>query len=93
MKYQDIERWVWDAADQASESGHTRMMRDPWTAVYLYCRPGSVTTRQDGNEPEMGYQLVTDERLPINMTRQQLCIWIHERLRRAPCLPPDGQIA
>jgi hypothetical protein len=86
----DYDAWTWNAAAQAAESGHTRMMRDPWTAVYLYCKPGSVTTRPDGDDPcDMGYQLVTAERLPLNMDRNQLMFWIHDRLVRAPCLPDE----
>ena len=54
---------------------------------YVWFKRGSVRIAAD--RPDDGYELAFNERVPSNREKSALYSWVHERLRRVPCLPEE----
>ena len=55
-------------------------------AVYLYYRTGELAAIAEGQATD-GWTLADNERLPANLTADQLTTRIHDRARNLPFLP------
>lgn len=73
---------------RTADEAHRRMMRNP-SPLYLYFIPhGMRCGTIDDSEPlPVGAELVWSERLPGNLTRDQLAMRFHDALARLPLLP------
>lgn len=56
--------------------------------LYLYYKPNGLAFAVAPDAPE-GFALVTGERIPGNMTVEQLTFWVRARTGSVPVLPGD----
>lgn len=75
----DTERFVWKQARAIAEESFNRLCRDMFTALYVHFVPGALSL--DTGE------LAWAERIPGNLTVDQLTRWIAERANKIPFLP------
>jgi hypothetical protein len=78
-----FESMVRSAVDQV---WHECMRHGDWYSLYLYYRPGSLIF---ACELPNGYELVCGERMPTNITKDQLYKWVYDLTKGIPCLPLD----
>lgn len=81
---ENMDQFVWHQCKQTAELACTKMIQTANFQIYLYFRPGKLLPAFD--RPE-GYELAINQRLPPNLTPDQLKVWIHERIGRVPFLP------
>jgi hypothetical protein len=63
------------------------MIRTGCYELYAYYKPGALCAAYDAPGPE--WKLAINERLPCNLTEDQLTAWIHDRIVRVPFLPAE----
>ena len=82
-------QWFVNECARAAKLGHARMMSPEGVGdgLYLYFRRGELALLEDGPP---GYELGTGERVPGNVTVEQLTAWVHQRSTRLPCLPDES---
>ena len=95
MPMEGYSQWFVNECARAAKAGHALLMRPEGVTdgLYLYYRPGELALLGDIERAvagDVGYELGTPERVPENLTVQQLTRWVNERAARLPCLPPDG---
>jgi hypothetical protein len=74
---------------RAAREAHTRLMRDPFTTLYVYFKPMRIEAIAEG-EPTDGYTLAWPERVPGNLTADQLVQWFAARTGRVPYLTEES---
>jgi len=82
----DMHAWFEAEVSACADEAHHYLCRvNPWAALYLYATRGNILAA--AARPHEGYNLVTGERLPTHLTRDQLRGWIWNLCRRVECLP------
>jgi hypothetical protein len=87
--------WYREAIPAVAVEAHRRMMRGDYSGepLYFYYKPNGlsvvVASETDGH-PE-GYHLVTAERAPGNLERDQLVRWLLARTGRLELFPTEGK--
>lgn len=82
-------QWFVNECARAARLGHAKMMAAGGASdeLYLYYRRGELALLPDKLE---GFELGCSERVPGNLTVEQLTGWVHQRATRLPCLPNEG---
>lgn len=80
--------WFEKEVGRAARDGHQKMMRPEGFGLefYLYFRPGLLVIAE--SKPP-GCALSTPERVPGNLTVEQLTGWVHRNSTRLGCLPRE----
>jgi hypothetical protein len=76
----------WEDAAQIARVAFRNYCEDVMRANYAYAGNNKVAVRREDEPKPEGMELVVGERLPRNMTIEQLTGWVANHLKRTPYL-------
>lgn len=87
MKHNN-DAWLWEQSATAAREAWQTYMRGECSTCYLHYKQGELRAFPEYlDAPAAGYALGEAERMPSNLTVEQLTRWVYDRARRLPCLP------
>lgn len=79
-----------DDVARLTDAVHAALLHEPNRRLYVYARPGwLMALDDDAARPTAGWELAASVHVPRHLDRAGLQAWLLDRLRVAPCLPPE----
>ena len=92
IKYAEIheqtrktEQFVREQTLSCADAAWYNYCRDLYTPNYVYYKKGELTVSR--YDTPIGYEVAIPERIPCNLTKEQMYTWIYDRVQRVPFLP------
>ena len=88
--HKSYSQWFNEATHQLAKDCFKLLGETGCAACWIYFKPNGLEFIVRGEEENTeGYQLVTSERVPGNLTVEQLTLWIRKFAQSVPVLPGD----